>query len=115
MAKQIMQFRYYGEDNQNNQPNTKSNKIKKTNLISGIVFNEYFPISYLKIQTSQEDLKFYLNNSISSVQVGANGIYEIDLDGITILSKINFDKSSLESLISNNGYLIIDIIYEKEN
>jgi hypothetical protein len=41
MAKRkVMQFRYYGEKNINNQPNN----ISKSKLVSGSIFNEYLPI-----------------------------------------------------------------------
>lgn len=110
MAKKIMQFRYYGEKNNKNQPS----KIDKINLRSGNIFSGYFPITQLGIQ-SQPGIKFYLNNSTSPIIIGSTGIYELDLKGISSITQLSFDAASLRLIDSNvNGYLIIDILSEVE-
>lgn len=108
MAKQVMQFRYYGEDNEANYPKAKASSISAATLKSGKIFANYLPITHLKIQ-SVEGVKFYINGGVNSIMLGSSGVYELDLEGISSIHKLTFD--------SNNNYsapLIIDIIYEKE-
>lgn len=106
MAKQIMQFRYYGERNENNQPKD----ISKARLARGSMFNNYLPITQLGIQ-ALPGTKIYLNNSITPVLIGSTGIYELDLEGLSTITNMYFDQTSLEAINANpNAYLIIDII-----
>lgn len=108
MAKQIMQFRYYEEDSNKNQPKS----ITKTRLAKGSIFNGYLPITKIGIQ-SLPGTKVYLNNSITPVLIGPTGIYELDLDGLSEITNIHFDPVSLEAINKNhNAYLIIDIVSE---
>ena len=107
MAKKIMQFRYYAEKNNKNQPKN----ISKSNLSSGSVFSNYYPITQLGIQ-ALPGTKFYLNNSITAIIVGSTGIYELDLEGLAEINNISFDAASLQAINSNNNaYLIVDIVY----
>lgn len=107
MAKQIMQFRYYADNNSKNQPS----KITRRELSSGSIFSKYYPITQLGIQTLP-GTKFYLNNSITPIIVGSTGIYELDLEGISEINNLSFDGNSLSAINNNNNaYLIIDIIY----
>ena len=108
MAKQAMQFRYYGDKHEKNYLTTTSG------LLDGTTFESYYPIIQLGIQ-SLPGTHFYLNNSNTSIIIGSTGIYELDIEGYTDITKLNFDNNSLEN-ISNNGnaYLIIDIISNKE-
>lgn len=110
MAKQVMQFRYYSEDNDKNYPAG----INKANLKSGEIFSEYYPIIQLGMQ-SLPGLNFYLNNSNTSVIIGSTGIYELDLEGYAEVNKLSIDEFSLD-LINNNpsAYLIVDVISEKQ-
>lgn len=108
MAKKIMQFRYYGEKNSKNQPNN----ISKSNLATGQIFSNYFPITQLGIQT-QPGTKFYLNNGTSPIIIGSTGIYELNLEGISSITQLSFDLTSLNLINRNpNGYLIIDVLGE---
>jgi hypothetical protein len=108
MAKQIMQFRYYGEKNSKNQPST----INKARLMSGSVFANYLPITQLGIQTLP-GTKFYLNNSTTPIIIGSTGIYELDLEGLSEITSISFESRSLENVnVNENAYLIIDVICE---
>lgn len=111
MANRIKQFRYYGEDHQNNQP-TGENMISYCN---GDVFGDYFPITQLGIQAIP-GTKFYLNNNLEPVIIGTTGIYELDLNNQTQINKITIDNDSL-NMINNNpsAYLIVDILYDKED
>lgn len=109
MAKQIYQVRYYGENNSKNQPQSISgNKLK-----SGSVFSNYLPMTQLGIQT-MPGVKFYVNNSPSPVIVGATGIYELDVDGLTEITNLTFDTTAINLIKANpsTAYLIVDIIYD---
>ena len=111
MAKQVMQFRYYGEGNSKNCPTAL---ISEESLISGKVFENYYPIIQLGIQTLPGS-QFYLNNSSTSVLIGSTGIYELDLEGYTEITNLNFDRKTIERINENsNAYLIIDIISNLE-
>lgn len=111
MARQIHQFRYYGDGNSKNFPAT----ITKSGLINGFTFSDYCPIVQLGVQTIP-GMKIYINNHDRPVVVGQTGIYEISVDGMTYITSLQFDNESL-SLIDNNQsnlYLIVDILYEGE-
>jgi hypothetical protein len=58
--------------------------------------------------------KFYLNNSLDGyIIVGPTGVYELNLEGISEIGDLGFDRKSLELIRDNpNGYLIIDVIYD---
>lgn len=125
MAKQIAQFRYFGDEedsfNQIGHANLYKNisdnyteAISKAVLTDGSIFHDYTPIIQLGVQTLP-GTKFYLNANSAPIIVGASGIYELDLsETSTVITSIIFDMTSLE-LISKNpdGYLIIDIMYEE--
>jgi hypothetical protein len=54
-----------------------------------------------------------LNNSNNPIIIGYTGIYELDLNGLSEITSIKIDMSSLNSINKiTNGYLIVDIIYE---
>lgn len=112
MAKKVKQFRFYStKDTKKNNPESLSYR----SLISGSAFNECMPITQLGIQ-SLPGTKFYLNNSINPIIIGYTGIYELDLEGIAEITALSFDAKSLEAVNGNaNSYLIIDMIYEKED
>ena len=129
--KRIMQFRYRGTqtevdtgayiaDHIENYPEIKNYRDK---LVFGNIFKEYGYVSQLGIQ-GPVGLKFYLNNSVHPIMIGETGIYEIDLEGLGLLTSIRFDKDDLDKYypknldidVANNGAradrLLIDIIYE---
>ena len=112
MAKHIMQFRYYNdEQGNNNQPEG----LKAKNLEKGDnnIFSKYTPITQLGIKAIP-GTRFYLNDNIEgSVIVGSTGIYELDLEGISKINSLYFDSKSLKLITDNpNAFLIIDVIYE---
>lgn len=108
MAKQIKQFRYYKQSSLKNYPTN----ISIANLASGSIFSIYMPIIQLGIQ-SLPGTKFYLNNSNDPIIIGNTGIYELNLNGLSEITAISFDRASLNAINTNqNGYLIVDILYE---
>ena len=113
MAKHIMQFRYYGDGQSNNQPISQEDPNLRDSLQKGTVFAKYLPFTQLGIQ-SLPGTRFYLNDNIEGpVILGSTGIYELELEGISKISSLKFDSRSLDLINKNpNGYLIIDVIYE---
>lgn len=114
MAKHIMQFRYYGSGNRNNNQPTN---ISIDNLYSGSIFGNYAPFTQLGIQTLP-GTRFYLNDADHQrpIVVGSTGIYELELDGISQITTLSFDRASLQLIDeSQTAYLIIDVIYNKED
>lgn len=111
MAKVVKQYRYYNEtDQERNQPLG----VKKEEFINGSVFENpsCYPILQLGIQTLP-GTKFYLNNSVEPIIVGFTGIYELDLDGLTEIIRLTFNKTSMDMIDENpNGYLIVDVLYD---
>lgn len=112
MANVVKQFRYYGdnEDAAKNQPVG----VSGNDFVSGEVFDQAhcFPILQLGIQ-SLPGTKFRLNNAADPVIIGRTGIYELDLEAETQISRIEFEKSSIVAIANNrNAYLIVDIIYD---
>ena len=108
MARNIKQYRYYGEGADKNQPFS----LTLAKLVDGSVFDGCYPIIQLGIQTLP-GTKFYLNNSIEPIIVGYTGIYELDLDNQTEIFRLTFNNTSMEAVRDNpNGYLIIDVLYE---
>lgn len=107
MAKKVMQFRYYADNDSRNQPASTASRYAK-----GTIFEGYTPIVKIGIQTIP-GMKFYLNDNVYPILVGPTGIYELDLEGFSEVNKISIDIKSM-SLIAKNpsAYLIIDIIYD---
>lgn len=110
MAKRIVQYRYFNDGaSTKNSPN-----MSKTKLISGSIFFQnpaLGTITQLGIQ-ALPGTKFYLNNSVDPVIIGSTGIYELDLEGLSEITALSFDSTSL-SYIANNetAGLIVDAIY----
>lgn len=109
MAKRVMQFRFYSENDTRNYPND----CTLTKLQNGKVFDGYTPIVQLGIQ-SLPGTKLYLNNSlVDPIIIGSTGIYELDIDGMAEITKLQFNKESLNTISDNvNASLIVDIIYD---
>lgn len=109
MANVVKQFRFYSDsDSSKNQPIG----ALKASFVSGAVFENYFPILQLGVQ-SLPGTKFYLNNAVDPIIIGRTGIYELDLDGETEISNMRFDVTSMNNISDNtNAYLIVDIIFD---
>lgn len=111
MAKQVMQFRYYGK-NTAERANNCPNNITAQNLASGVIFSKYTPIIQLGIQTLP-GVRFKINNSENYIVVGATGIYNLNIDGLAEIFSLKFDPKSIELISSTPGaYLIVDDIYK---
>ena len=112
MAKHVMQFRYYEDNHTNNQPV----ELNAGQLVNGTVFAKYLPFTQLGIQ-ALPGTRFYLNDNIEGpVIVGSTGIYELDLEGLSEITAISFDASSIASISSNDSaYLIVDIVYNQDD
>ena len=119
-TRKVGQIRFYNSSNPNNyHPKTNksnnegdnTNQFDMRNLISGSAFSGY-NIIQLGIQ-GLPGTKFYINESIGPVILGYTGIYELDVDGISTITSLKFDKKSIETINNNpNAHLIIDFIYE---
>lgn len=109
MAKQIKQFRYFKNNSTKNYPVG----VVLEDFITGTAFLGNYPIVHLGIQTIP-GLKFYLNNTPNTLMVDSTGIFEVDLDNKTEIDAINFETNTMKSLVerNNNGYLIVDIVYD---
>lgn len=115
MAKKVGQVRYYGpESSSNSQKANYPSDLTSNSLRYGNVFNTIYPIVQLGVQTIP-GVKFYINNHTTPVIIGATGIYELDVDGLSNITSIQFDSASLAMIDKNpNAYIIIDYIYETE-
>lgn len=110
MAKHIMQFRYYNdEQGNNNQPED----LNAESLNKGTIFAKYLPFTQLGIQ-ALPGTRFFLNDNIEGpIIIGSTGIYELELEGISKINSLKFDSKSLKLIADNpNAFLIIDVIYE---
>ena len=121
MAYKVKQFRYYNDKSsevaadKRNQPTTldgTTTLITSKNYVDGDVFGKHFPVTQLGIQ-ALPGTKFYLNEAVDPVIIGATGIYELDLTNGIQISKISFAHDSMENIKNNdNAFLIVDIIYD---
>lgn len=110
MAKQIKQFRYYGNGEVNNQPKD----LTSSQLADGTAFKDIIAIIQLGIQTLP-GIRFHLNNETEPIIIGSTGIYELDLEGIAEITQLSFESNSLNNIANNpNAYLIIDMICEED-
>lgn len=108
--KKIGQVRFYSDKNNKNYPS--ASKVTRQSLQAGTLFNN-LNIVQLGIQTLP-GTKFYLNHHATPVIIGATGIYELDLDGLTYMNGLQFDRASLDIINSNDAvYLIVDYVYEE--
>ena len=106
--KQVKQFRFYGTNNENNYPTN----LTYGELRVGNIFRNLGLVLHLGVQALPGTL-FYLNNSPHPIGVGSTGIYELDLEGLSQISSIRFDKASLDRVDGSEGtQLIIDVLYE---
>ena len=117
MSKTIKQYRYYGDGNQHNQP---VDTISKESMYAGDVFISDKMIQELGMITSigiqgLPGTKIYINESASPILLGMMGTFELDLSNYGFIYKLQVDYNSA-SIIENteNGYLIIDAIYDTE-
>lgn len=116
MARNFKQFRYYGNENLNNEPkNFSTATIALEDFINPDTEKKYFPIYKLGIQ-GLPGTKFYINdkNRIGpGVLINNTGVFELDLKDNIVIDSLLIDPQSLRNINNNkNSYLLIDIIYE---
>lgn len=111
MAKTVGQLRYYGEKDPRNFPAG----LGSVHLYNGNALKDYYPITQLGIQTVP-GAKLTLNKDKIPVTVGVTGIYELNIDGLAQITDVSFASETLNLIKdpSNNFYLIIDFISDKE-
>lgn len=112
MAKKVMQFRYYGPGDSRNAPSGAT----RNRFVSGSIFNNYYPIKKLGIQTIP-GVKFSLNKSMYPITIGHTGIYELELEDKIDIFNLAFEAASMNLIGANessDSYLIVDIIYDTE-
>ena len=116
--KQVKQFRYfrdYTEQEQSLSKNYPSN-LNANELYVGRIFYDYAPITQIGIQGLPGTI-FYLNDPMKQnpIIIGYTGLYELDLEGYAEINSLQFELESIRRIAnSDNAYLIIDIIYNKE-
>lgn len=104
MAREIIQYRYFGNNDENNYPSN----LTLDDLASGKHF-ENKSVIQLGVQTSG-GVRMYLNGNTDNqgIVIDSTGIYELNVDGMTVITNVQFDKNTLTSAT----YIIIDVIYE---
>lgn len=110
MAKKVNQIRFYGDGNKKNYPDN----LTSSKLATGNAFSDTQKIVQLGIQ-SLPGMKFYINGHKYPIVVGQTGIYELNVDGLSYIQKLQFDITILGNINKNKGssYLIVDYIYEE--
>ena len=107
LANKVKQYRFYSSGAAENQPS----RATATAFASGSVFNT-LPTTQLGVQ-SLPGTKCYLNEGAEPILIGSTGIYELDLNNSTEISKITFDVASINTINNSAGaYLIVDILYD---
>lgn len=116
MAKTIKQYRYYNDGNLHNQPSD----INKEGMYEGNVFisdntiQEIGMITNLGIQ-GLPGTKIYINGSASPILLGMMGVFELDVSNYGFIYDLRIDYESAKTIEkTENGYLIIDAIYDTE-
>ena len=116
MSKTIKQYRYYNDGNVHNQPSniTKENMYEGDVFISDTIIQEMGTISSLGIQ-GLPGTKIYINNSPYPILLGMMGVFELDLSNYSFIYKLSIDYESAKIIEeTENGYLILDVIYDTE-
>lgn len=118
MAKAVHQFRFYKDDSneERNEPSGAAFTAVSgaQGFANGDVFKEYYPFYQLGIQTLPGTM-IYLNGSEDPVIIGSTGIYELDIsDGVEVFT-LQVSSASLSQIsAANDGYIIIDVLYDKK-
>lgn len=109
-TKSYKQFIYCNDSSAKNYPLT----LKAAQLISGNMFEDYYPIIQLGIQ-APPGTKFYVNGNGNPVIVGQVGIFDLDLVDNGSISQLRFDNASIQKIKDNDSnILIIDILYLRQ-
>lgn len=114
MAKNLKQFRWYG-DSDNNPRENSPKEYTSIQYANGTAFKDYYPISQLGIQ-ALPGTKFYLNGGVKPLVIGVSGIYDLDIKNGARVTGLSFSKQSLDAIANNpTSYLIVDILYGEED
>lgn len=111
MAKRVGQVRWFSDEQvERNYPED----VTLASLQSGSIFSRKTQnIVQIGIQ-APPGTKFYLNASPNPIMVGATGIYELNIDGLSSIDMISFERESLVNINNNAAaYLIVDYLYEE--
>ena len=106
MAKKIYQIRYYGDGGENQPQGLAGNRLR-----SGSVFHQFTPIKQMNITSNLTNIRFYLNNSTEPI-IMTDTTYNLNVENLADITALSFDTNSIANLNINNGYLIIDLIYD---
>lgn len=116
--KHAYQFRYYGMINPQNYPQTINDWSAITNNTLFDLANINGVVTHIGVQ-GRPGVSFRLNKSLDWITIGATGIYELDLSGLSYITSIAFDKNTIGYLDVINGDkknpsegILIDIIYD---
>lgn len=112
----IKQYRYYGDGNEHNQPLSisKESMYEGDSFISDQIIQEIGMITNLGIQ-GLPGTKIYINDSASPILLGMMGVFELDVSDYGFIYKLQVDYNSATVIEkTENGYLIIDAIYDTE-
>jgi hypothetical protein len=109
MAKQLRQFRYYGNNSSENFPENGKD-IDYSSAYILFTDNNFPSLAALGIQTIP-GVKFYLNDSTDAIIVGHSGIFELSSTNKYEVTSLRFDAQSLRLIDNAEKYLIVDIIY----
>lgn len=120
--KKMKQFVFYGPNSPKNFPkDNDSTDINYMNPWKYNLFINYNSVSHLGIQGAP-DVLFCLNHSgdQDAISIGGTGIYELNLEGIGIISGLRFIWDKLIEKYPGTSEddrkkLIIDFIYEGED
>ena len=118
MANKIRQYRFYNNKNgaNKNYPssitiNNATTDVTYDYYTNGTVFENNFPILQLGIQ-APPGTRFRINNG-DYIIIGTTGIFELDLEGKTEITSLDFDPISMAFINANDNLsLIIDTIYD---
>ena len=93
------QIRYYKDNDSKNYPG----EITLELLHNGSAFSNIYPISAFNIQTLP-GVQLYINGNSNPIVTNRNGECEIEFK----IDSLSFDLESLNRIVNNNGYLIIN-------
>ena len=119
MSKTIRQYRYYGDDNDNNQPKSLTKERMYINNSSNVFTSESIiqdlgKITHLGVQ-GIPGVKLYINDNLGPIIIGGTGVFELDITDYSFIYSLTVDPESAIMIEQNpNGYLIIDAIYDTE-
>lgn len=119
MSKQVKQIRYYSDNKllymgSNGTIYFPLDGYTQETFITGAAFADYMPTTHLAIQAPSGTV-FYLNDNTNDIMVGPNGVFEIDVEGLTEITSLRFNNASMTKIDANPAtYIIVDLVYEKE-